>query len=120
MTTSATTARPRPTLTVLRAARLFDGTGALPDPTVIIDGAVILAAGRGLPVPDGAHVIDLPGATILPGLVDGHVTLVFDASPASGAQGGWRLGAEPLPPQPRTGHHATSVHELSAAAGRRQ
>ena len=80
MTTSATTARPRPTLTVLRAARLFDGSGALPDPTVIIDGAVILAAGHGLPVPDGAHVIDLPGATILPGLVDGHVHLVFDAS----------------------------------------
>jgi hypothetical protein len=80
MTTSATTARPRPTLTALRAARMFDGTGALPDPTVIIDGAVILAAGRGLPVPDGAQLIDLPGATILPGLVDGHVHLVFDAS----------------------------------------
>jgi imidazolonepropionase-like amidohydrolase len=80
MTTSATTARPRPTLTALRAAHMFDGTGALPDPTVIIDGAVILAAGRGLPVPDGAQVIDMPGATILPGLVDGHVHLMFDAS----------------------------------------
>ena len=80
MTTFATTVRPRPTLTALRAAYLFDGTGGLPHPTVIIDGAVILAAGRGLPVPDGAQVIDMPGATILPGLVDGHVHLVFDAS----------------------------------------
>jgi imidazolonepropionase-like amidohydrolase len=80
MTTSAMTVRPRPTLTALRAARMFDGTGALPDPTVIIGGAAILAAGRRLPVPDGAHVIDMPGATILPGLVDGHVHLMFDAS----------------------------------------
>ena len=80
MTTSAMTVRPRPTLTALRAARMFDGTGALSDPTVIIDGAVILAAGRGLPVPDGAQLINMPGATILPGLVDGHVHLVFDAS----------------------------------------
>ena len=48
MTTSTTTTRPRPTLTALRAARMFDGTGVLPDPTVIIDGAVIRATGRGL------------------------------------------------------------------------
>jgi imidazolonepropionase-like amidohydrolase len=69
------------TLTVLRAARLFDGTGAplVHDPVVVIEGDTIRSIGSE-PVPDGATVVDLPGATLLPGLVDTHVHLAFDAS----------------------------------------
>jgi imidazolonepropionase-like amidohydrolase len=69
------------TITVLRAAHLFDGTGAplVANPVVVIAGGKILSV-RG-PVPDGATVVDLPGATLLPGLVDTHVHLAFDASP---------------------------------------
>jgi imidazolonepropionase-like amidohydrolase len=71
------------TITALRAAALFDGDRLIPDPIVLIEGGpggTVLAAGSGVPVPDGAAVVDMPGATILPGLVDGHVHLSFDAS----------------------------------------
>lgn len=70
-------------LTVLRAAWLYDGTSArlVPDPTVVIDGGMIVSVEPGAPAPPGATVVDYLGATLLPGLVDTHVHLAFDASP---------------------------------------
>ncbi len=69
-------------LTALRAAWLFDGTSSamVPDPLVVIDGAAIVAVDSGGPAPAGADVVDLGGAVLLPGLVDTHVHLAFDAS----------------------------------------
>jgi imidazolonepropionase-like amidohydrolase len=80
MTTPILTERGR--LTALRAAALFDGTsGALVrDPLILIDGDTIVAVDSGVPTPEGADVTDLGGATLLPGLVDTHVHLTFDAS----------------------------------------
>jgi imidazolonepropionase-like amidohydrolase len=82
VTTPTPTATERGRLTALRAAWLFDGTGSalIPDPLVVIDGGTIVAVGSGAPAPDGADVVDLGGAALLPGLVDTHVHLAFDAS----------------------------------------
>jgi imidazolonepropionase-like amidohydrolase len=63
----------------VRAARLFDGAGAIERPVVLIDAGRIVAVESGDP-PAGAEVVDLGAATLLPGLVDSHVHLVFDAS----------------------------------------
>jgi imidazolonepropionase-like amidohydrolase len=75
----------RKRLTVLRAAWLYDGTSATrtPAPAVVIDGGTIIAVGTStdtVPTGPGVEVVDLPAATLLPGVVDGHVHLAFDAS----------------------------------------
>ncbi len=63
-------------------ARLVDGTGAGPvaEAVVVIRGDRVMAAGpsAAVAVPDGARVIDLAGATLLPGLVNAHVHAAYD------------------------------------------
>jgi len=65
---------------VLRAAHLFDGTSdrLLDDGVVLVEGERISAAGSGLAVPDGARVIDLGDATLLPGFIDCHVHITAE------------------------------------------
>jgi imidazolonepropionase-like amidohydrolase len=60
----------------LKAAHLIDGKGAVISPaTVIVEGDRIVDAGSDLKAPTGARVIDLGGATLLPGLIDLHTHL---------------------------------------------
>jgi len=60
--------------TLLRPARVFDGVNPAPHEgwAVLVDGDRITAAGPNLAAPAGAQVIDLPGTTLLPGLIEGH------------------------------------------------
>lgn len=67
----------------LRGARLFDGEGAavVEQPLVLVDGGRIAAVEAGaVEPPAGAEVVDLGDLTLMPGLVDTHVHLGFDAS----------------------------------------
>jgi imidazolonepropionase-like amidohydrolase len=117
MTTPTVTERGR--LTALRAAWLFDGTGSalIPDPLVVIDGGTIVAVGSGAPAPDGADVVDLGGAALLPGLIDTHVHLAFDASADPVAALGARSDEETIEAMIRAGQAAlrggvTTVRDL--------
>ena len=67
-------------VTVLRAARLIDGTGAssIAPGMVRIEGDRIAEVGGAMRVPPGARVIDLGDATLLPGLIDLHTHLTGD------------------------------------------
>jgi len=60
--------------TLLRPAQVFDGVNPAPHPgwQVLVDGERIIAAGPALAVPDGTKVIDLPGTTLMPGMIEGH------------------------------------------------
>jgi imidazolonepropionase-like amidohydrolase len=60
---------------VIRPARLFDGTGpARSGVAVLVRGNLIERVGTVAEVgaPPGAEVLDLPGLTLMPGLIDAH------------------------------------------------
>jgi imidazolonepropionase-like amidohydrolase len=67
----------------IRAARLFDGESAtlVNDPVVLMDDGRIAGIQSGAPAPEAAKLVDLGDVTLLPGLIDAHVHLAFDAGP---------------------------------------
>ena len=64
------------------AAHMLDVTTGrtIDNPVVVVTDGHVVAAGAGLAVPAGARRVDLPGMTLLPGLIDMHVHLTSDAS----------------------------------------
>jgi imidazolonepropionase-like amidohydrolase len=63
-----------------RAARLFDGRAEpIANGVVVVDGEQIAYAGPAASAPATADTVDLGDATLLPGLIDAHVHLVWSA-----------------------------------------
>jgi len=67
--------------TILRPARVFDGVTAEPRTgwVVLVTGDKIAAVGPAADIraPAGATTVDLPGTTLLPGLIEGHSHLLL-------------------------------------------
>ena len=69
-------------ITAYRAARTFDGLSEqiIEDGVVLVEDGRIVSVGAPQKPPPGAGVVDLGDATLLPGLIDAHVHLVWGAS----------------------------------------
>src|SRR6187402_1759293 len=79
-------------MVALKHVRVIDGTGAaaLEDRTVIIEDGKIAAIRSGsASIPKGAHVLDLSGRSVLPGLVGMHDHLFYIARPNLTPDGDW-------------------------------
>ena len=83
-----TPAAASPAVTVIRAGTLIDGKSQSPrkDQVIVIRGDRIEAVGgAGTAIPAGATVIDLPRATVLPGMIDSHTHIFLQGEdPAEG------------------------------------
>src|SRR5215472_594318 len=70
--------KPVPAVTVIHAGHMLDVKSGrtLNDVWVVIEDGKIVRAGTG--AEEGANIIELPNATLLPGLIDAHTHLTFD------------------------------------------
>jgi imidazolonepropionase-like amidohydrolase len=85
----AVPARAADAVTVIRAGTLIDGKSPAPrrDQVIVVRGNRIESVGdaASTKIPDGAAVIDLSGATVLPGLIDAHTHIFLQGEdPAEG------------------------------------
>src|SRR3982750_4852452 len=77
---AAQPAPPAPQRWLLRPARVFDGVTAQPHEgwAVLVEGDHITAAGPAASLAaGGARVVNLPGTTLIPGLIEGHSHLLL-------------------------------------------
>ena len=91
-------------LTVIKAGRLVaPETGAVyENQLVVVEGERIAAVGDDFEIPDGARVVDLSHATVLPGLFDAHTHLCLNMQWQTDARDylvhslNWRAGMRAL------------------------
>jgi imidazolonepropionase-like amidohydrolase len=59
---------------LLHPAQVFDGVNPQPHPgwSVLVEGDTIAAVGPNIAAPADAKVIELPGTTLMPGMIEGH------------------------------------------------
>lgn len=67
----------------VRAGQLVDpetGTSSA-NQIILIEAGVVTAVGPSVSIPDGAQVVDLSSATVMPGLFDAHTHLCMNVRP---------------------------------------
>jgi imidazolonepropionase-like amidohydrolase len=76
------------TVVALQHVRVIDGTGAAPqvDQTILIENGVIRGIGpsSAVSVPPGAHVLELTGRSVIPGLVGMHDHMFYPTASGEG------------------------------------
>jgi imidazolonepropionase-like amidohydrolase len=81
---AAQTTAPQPRRVVVRAGRLLDvrSGNTLTNQAIVIEGDKIVSIGPAAEIKAaaGATTIDLPNATVLPGLIDAHTHITFDVN----------------------------------------
>lgn len=79
LTLFAARALPAQTAVLLRPERVFDGVEVHAGWAVLVRDSLIAAAGpaASITAPADARVIDLPGATLMPGMIEGHSHLLL-------------------------------------------
>ena len=103
------------------SARLIDvvtGT-VIPRGLVLVRGGRIAAVGSrdSIPIPAGSRVMDLGDATLLPGLIDGHVHLLLGGPPRANAEATLRAGFTTVQDLGALGYGNLRLRD-SVAAGR--
>jgi imidazolonepropionase-like amidohydrolase len=69
----------------IRVAQVFDGRRVVAGAGVVFveDGRIAGIESARADIPDGCRLLDRPGATVLPGLIDAHVHLLADSGPGA-------------------------------------
>ncbi|KPK80899.1 MAG: hypothetical protein AMS25_08510 [Gemmatimonas sp. SM23_52] len=66
-----------PPITAIKDVRIFDGDTVIPRGAVVFRDGTIVDVGTDVTIPSGAEVVDGTHQTVLPGLIDAHVHVLY-------------------------------------------